>query len=419
VADSLIFRVLRRIGRAAQPLFDPSAEERRKRDERTRKSLDELEDSVARVGAQVDGMSERIDKATRREILQLQDAVSTLRWSTRRQMAFADRLLHAANSDRQHEFGRERAVRRLRNLDRGRGPVLVGPWTGEVGFELLYWVPFVRWAVERFGIDPARITIVSRGGTASWYGLAGARYIDILDRRPAEELRAHMAEKIKQRTLRSFDRRLIRELAGEGEGRASVLHPALMYALYMPFWKQVTSIRWVDQYSRPTRITAPAVPLKLPKNYVAVRFYFSRCFPDTPENRELVQSIVAGIARDRDVVVLGSGVYVDDHLDATAAGSGPRIHTIEDVVTPSTNLAVQTAAIAGAAAFIGTYGGFSYLAPLCGVNSVALYSVRNYYPHHLDFAQRMFAQVGGGSLTTIDTSVRDLVAQLAQREVLR
>ena len=24
-------------------------------------------------------------------------------------------------------------------------PILVGPWLGEVGFELLYWIPFLRW----------------------------------------------------------------------------------------------------------------------------------------------------------------------------------------------------------------------------------------------------------------------------------
>jgi hypothetical protein len=66
---------------------------------------------------------------------------------------------------------------------------------------------------------------------------------------------------------------------------------------------------------------------------------------------------------------------------------------------------VQTAVIAGAQAFIGTYGGFSYLAPLCGVNAIAAYSRRNFYPHHLDFAQHVFQAVGGGSLSVVDSSV--------------
>jgi hypothetical protein len=77
---------------------------------------------------------------------------------------------------------------------------------------------------------------------------------------------------------------------------------------------------------------------------------------------------------------------------------------------------VQTSVIAGASAFIGTYGGFSYLAPLCGVNTVALYSTRNFYSHHLDFAQHLFTEVNGGSLTVIDTAMREVVSQIARSD---
>ena len=48
-------------------------------------------------------------------------------------------------------------------------PILAGPWLGEVGFEVLYWAPFLRWFAEEFHVDPARIIVISRGGTASWY----------------------------------------------------------------------------------------------------------------------------------------------------------------------------------------------------------------------------------------------------------
>ena len=45
-------------------------------------------------------------------------------------------------------------------------PIVAGPWLGEVGFELLYWVPFLRWFAERFAVAPERLLVVSRGGTA-------------------------------------------------------------------------------------------------------------------------------------------------------------------------------------------------------------------------------------------------------------
>ncbi len=372
--------------------------------------------SVDTLAAQLDRLKDRVDRFDHRQVAHLQEAVRKLDRNTRRQRKFSDRLLRATHVHGEQEFLRERALRRLRTLNRSVDAIIVGPWTGEVGFELLYWIPFVRWALAKLDIDPARVTIVSRGGTQSWYGLPGATYVDVLDRRTANELRSHMAEAKKQRTLRVFDRRLLREVAAESAGRVGILHPALMYAVYMPFWKQTASVRWISEYSTPARIQPPPVEMNLPKDYVAVRFYFSDCFPDNASNRDLVRSIIAALARKQNVVLLSSGVQVDDHADFVPADLQQRVHTIEQHITPATNLAVQTAAIAGASAFIGTYGGFAYLAPLCGVHSVALYSVKNYYSYHLDFAQRMFADVGGGSLTVVDATMRDVLTHIAPHE---
>ena len=60
-------------------------------------------------------------------------------------------------------------------------PIVAGPWLGEVGFELLYWVPFLRWFAERFDVDPDRLIVMSRGGTASWYRPFASRYVDVFD----------------------------------------------------------------------------------------------------------------------------------------------------------------------------------------------------------------------------------------------
>ena len=63
-------------------------------------------------------------------------------------------------------------------VTRGR-TLVVGPWLSEVGYEALYWVPFLRWVKEAFRLDASRVVAVSRGGVGSWYeGIAG-RYIEI------------------------------------------------------------------------------------------------------------------------------------------------------------------------------------------------------------------------------------------------
>ena len=74
------------------------------------------------------------------------------------------------------------------------------------------------------------------------------------------------------------------------------------------------------------------------------------------------------------------------------------------------------AVIAGARAFIGTYGGFAYLAPLCGVNTIAVYTIRNVYSafaYHLDFVRHVIDRVDGGSLTLVDLAAGPVLAHLA------
>ena len=208
----------------------------------------------------------------------------------------------------------------------------------------------------------------------------------------------------KQRTLRLFDRQLLRRARREIDGRASVVHPAMMYALYAPYWARLTSSQWVQQGAAFARVRPPVLDgLQLPRDYVAVRFYFSKCFPHTPENQALVRSLIDALTRETHVVLLGSGVSMDEHHDVPIERSD-RVHRVDHLMRPETNLAVQTAVIGAAQAFIGTYGGFCYLAPLCGVNTIALYSRRNYYAHHLDFAQQLFSAIGGGTLTVMDAA---------------
>lgn len=61
----------------------------------------------------------------------------------------------------------ERAFRLL--AADSRLTLIAGPWAGGTSEELLYWIPFLRWAIESHRIDPARVVAVSPSGAASWY----------------------------------------------------------------------------------------------------------------------------------------------------------------------------------------------------------------------------------------------------------
>jgi hypothetical protein len=324
--------------------------------------------------------------------------------------AFAEAFERARLLDEQGTDDR-RFARRIGELLRHDRPIVVGPWTGEVGFELLYWVPFVRWVVNTYGIAPERLLVVSRGGVSSWYGGLAGRYADVFSYFTPEEFRAATEEAKKQRLVGTFDTVVLKRiLAAQNLTRVDLLHPGMMYRLFWPFWREIAPMSRVEQYAAPARIDAPDDPVlrRLPQEYVAARFYFSSCFPDTATNRALVESVIGTISRHVPVVLLNTAFAVDDHRDAQAAGG--RIVSIDAAdMSPERNLAVQTAVISRARAFVGTYGGYSYLAPFVGVPALAFYSVTSFKAHHLHAAQRVFDRLGGPSLVPLDVATFPLV----------
>jgi hypothetical protein len=290
--------------------------------------------------------------------------------------------------------------------------VLVGPWTGEVGFELLYWIPFLEWVRARWPISPEREVIVSRGGVASWYGCSADRYVDILSLFGADEFRAAVSEeKRKHRRSGAFDQRVTDAVARHrGLGEFDALHPGLMFRAFAPYWSDEAGYALIDQFTRPRLLDRPAAAgaTSLPAEYVAVRFYFSACFPATPENRQFARTVVASLAERTAVVLLNPGVAVDEHADWMPE-SRDRIVSISEGLAPDCNLAVQSGVIANARAFVGTYGGYAYLAPLYKVPAVAFYSRPSFKLYHLHAAQRAFAHIGAGTLTPIDVAQASLV----------
>jgi hypothetical protein len=398
----------------------PDHDEERRRVETLARAVDAAasahRDDLARVHKAVrtlsEGMLDQVrdrDRAVLRGFHQIETAVA-------RQYRMTSAALRVAEW-KEGDRVRERRLRsRLGRLARTDGPVIVGPWTGEVGFELLYWIPFVAWALQEAHVAPERIVIVSRGGTAPWYRRLGTRYVDALAIVTPEEFRAATeGETKKQYTVRPFDRRLVRAaMRAEGLRRPFLLHPGLMYPIFEPFWRHEASFRRVEAFTAPHLFDRAALPVLdgLPRDYVAVRFYFSGSFPDTPANRRFVDGIIGRLRQSVDVVLLNAGLNVDDHADY-APGPGPRIHSVAHRMTPADNLAVQSAVVANARAFVGTYGGYAYLAPLYGVDAIAFYAdYDKFFPHHLDFAQRVFHRLGAGSLVPLD--VRDAaLVQLA------
>jgi hypothetical protein len=164
-----------------------------------------------------------------------------------------------------------------------------------------------------------------------------------------------------------------------------------MYRLFRLFWNRRCPISLIDTHTVYERFETPGpdeVLERLPRDYVAVKLYFSACFPDTPENRRFAAQLLKGLSQASEVVLLSAGLNLDDHRDFEGVDQD-RVHDIRHLVSPRNNLAVQSQIVSRASAFFGTYGGFSYLAPFYGVPSVALYSDEDkFLPVHLEVAHR-------------------------------
>ena len=292
--------------------------------------------------------------------------------------------------------------------------IVAGPWLSEVGFEALYWIPFLRWVKAAFRVDPARVVAVSRGGTRSWYeGIAG-RYVETWEHIDPLEFARRATERsaTKQLEISQFDLDVVSVVERVLGERVAVLHPSLMYRLFALFWSGQRPMSFLDAHTRYEPIAAPPMPDqgRLPREYVAVKFYAARSLPDTPEVRRMLAWFVDSLAERTTVVLLDTGLVLDEHKDYPF-GTSNRIISAKPWMTPADNLGVQTQIIAGAQAFVGTCGSLAWLAPMLGVNTSAVYVDPKWLHAHLGVMLRASHRAGAGHFAALDLRAVDTVAR--------
>ena len=299
--------------------------------------------------------------------------------------------------------------------------IVAGPWLGEVGFELLYWAPFLAWVADRVRLTPQRLFVVSRGGTSSWYAPFAARYADVFEHAPPEAFKAQHDARVadigeqKQTRITDFERHLAEAAATRaGIRRWTLLHPSRMYDVLNPYWWGHLSTGWVHRHAIYRTLTRPTTQaLTLPASYVATKFYFNDCFPPNEANRAFIRSALEQLARTGPVVALSTGLNIDDHQGEHVDEHG--VMHLPEGIDPAQNLSVQSAVVAGARAFVGTYGGFSYLAPFYRVPSYAFYGdPGGFSPKHLAMARSAFERIGAGGLLHVHGVTEGLPAAMGE-----
>ena len=100
--------------------------------------------------------------------------------------------------------------------------------------------------------------------------------------------------------------------------------------------------------------------------------------------------------------MLDTGLAVDEHSDYTLR-SGGRIVSARHLMAPRSNLALPTANVARAQAYVGTCGSITWLAPRLGIDTTALYADPEFLHNHLAVAMRACARLpGAGRFMPVD-----------------
>jgi hypothetical protein len=314
------------------------------------------------------------------------------------------------------EWNIEREIETIVARDR---LLVAGPWLSEVGFETLYWVPFLHWLKAAYHLDPARVVAVSRGGVGSWYQGVAHRYLEMWeDMDPGEFARRNAARGVtKHYEPGPLDEDILASVARRlGTRDFDVLHPGLMYRLFTLYWSGQRAMGFMDAHTRFTPVKAPTIidPALLPAEYIAVKFYAARSLPDTPEIRTWLRHTLAALAERMPVVLLDTGLVLeDDHADYTFAARG-RVISARGWMTPLNNLGVQTQIVAGAKAFVGTCGSIAWLAPRLGVDTSALFVDPKWLHAHLAVAMRAYHRLAAGRFAVADLRALDPLAAPAR-----
>lgn len=354
---------------------------------------------------------------TRRRLDQVARQVGMLQGLVQQQSDLTIDALRRAGWQSDEEADQQVALQRTLRVIQTSGEVIAGPWTGEVGFEVLYWIPFLNWLVEQ-GLDRRRLVVVSRGGAASWYRHLTERYVDILDLITPADFRERTAGPKKQTTAqRDLDRELL-VLARERLrlGDTHVVHPSAMYRLFAALWRKRATIGLVESFTSHRAFTPPDGRLNdVPPDYVAAKFYFSKAFPDTGANRRFVTDLLKRLSTRVPIVLMSTAVRLDEHVDFQTTGRSG-LYVVDAHTVPQMNLEAQTRLICGSRGFIGTYGGFSYVAPFHGVRSLSFFSRRfGFEAHHLQLAERVFDTLLPGAFLALDRRAGELIEPAVDR----
>lgn len=264
--------------------------------------------------------------------------------------------------------------------------VLFGPWTSEIGFELLYWIPYLK---KNFKLENKKIIIISRGGVENWYKFSNYyKYFNLLDLVSSSEIKNHFDIKKsiggqKQFFLEDFDKKIIQKVKEKLKiNSIEVIHPKEMYNFFKPYWSGLYSYGFRTIVEKEMKFNElDKIDLKV-KNFVACKIYSSSIL-NIDQNKEIysqkIKIILNEILKKFNIIFLNFETD-DDHQVINFDGLNTnenKFFFFKDLVKNldiQNNLKIQSTIVSQSEFFLGTYGGFAYLPAYYNKHSVGLWN---------------------------------------------
>jgi len=296
--------------------------------------------------------------------------------------------------------------------------VIFGPWLGEVGSELQYWIPFIRRIRQELFPDK-RVIAISRGGVESWYKDITEEYIELFHYLSINEyirLREVIVQNAgleKQLIMVSQEKSLINKITEENRlDDYYIIHPSTMWKEVLPwaegkaFINNILSMFSFKKFEISEKYKNIVDKFNLPRKYLAVKFYESRLFPRTQKNILFIKNLINLLTKKVYLVNLNNS-KIDNH-SSFSFDFNNQIVSITDQLKSEINLGVQTEIIRRSSGFLGTNGGFSVLPAFVGKPSLNFYSTTlskfmpTYFQHEI-MAKKIFDDFGIDSYTVMST----------------
>jgi hypothetical protein len=300
----------------------------------------------------------------------------------------------------------------IAQLARGSAPIIVGPWLAEVGYEVLYWIPFLRWFQDAHAIPRNRIVVVSRGGLETAYAGIAGRYVDLFDLMTPQAFAARNLRRRadaegggqKQSASSPLDDELVAAVKSRLTiGEAHLCHPSLMFRLFREVWHGNLPMDVLWRRTRYQTTGRPSTPsaLPVPSDFIAVKLYAGPALSMNESTRTTLRQLVARAATVAPVVLLDVDLGIDEHRDLELHDL-PGVTSARSLMDARTNLGVQLALVARSRFFLSACGGLAWLAPFLGVPTVAVYDNDQLLAPHLLVARQAGGRTGAAEFTPLD-----------------